>query len=674
MQKLLIDFETQAMVGINNPLYTCSIDTKIICMSWGFMGGSAALWWAGQPIPDEIIRHVKSKGLIGASNASFDRKVWKNIGVRDHGFPETDDDQWFCTQAQSRVAGLPSALDKSAKALQLTARKSRRGNELIKKCSIPPFSENPQDYADLGAYCLQDWVVMDKVARSIPFLNAVQEDDYLLNETINSRGIKIDRELAEAAKNYAEVERGEISDQLVLATSGAVKKPTQSSRFRLWLVERLEKTNSSAVGLMKKQVNGQEKWCADKNVRTNLLSGHGIDYTLSDDVLRALQLMNDAGGSAVAKYGKMAVLAHPDDDRVRGCLRFAGAPSTLRFSSMGLQVHNLKRDAFSSEEAEFYRSQMLRGSDLVDQNGDPVSVMETLGKLLRSAIIPKKNHVFIVGDWNAVESRMTAYLAGDTDKLTMFERGECPYCYAATSFYGRPINKKEHSDERQVGKVIDLACGFLGGPGALASMATSLRIHIDPDRRQEMVDAWRANHPLIVKYGDALLKAATKAVAHPHSYQHAGSIKYYFSAEESALYCDLPGEVNSLRYADCRLEKRPLPWDKTKMRPQLTALKAALNPAFDAIEWPRHSLWRGLLLENVVQAVCAQILRAAVKKCEKNSLDVIFHTHDEIIVEVPLERADDARTQLQLIMETTPQYLTGLALKSTPKVMVRYGK
>lgn len=682
LNPLLLDFETQATVHISNPVYTSHPDTIILCMSWGFKGGVGKLWWPGDPLDPSILDHIANGGLIGASNAKFDREIWGYVGTNDHNFPKAPIEQWYCTQAQARIAGLPSALDKTAKALGLKVRKSANGSKLIGLCCIPPFSTDPQDYADLGHYCIQDWVVMDKAARSIPEMTPDAVAEYQLNEFINDRGIKIDRPLAQAASQYAEVERGEINAKLNEITVGEITKCTQYKRVATWLRASLEAADlEDVIKLMVRHKTDKDthitlkKYSADKNVRINMIAGQteGL-YALPNDVLLLLGLMEDAGGSAVSKFAKMDSLADPEDDRVRGVIRYAGAASTIRYSSMGLQVHNFRRDAFSYDELMHLRAIMLRGGILKDLEGEVLPVMDTLGKMLRGAIIPSKGKVFVVGDWNAVESRMTAWLADDQTKLGMFRRAECPYEYAASGVYGRPINKVDDPYERNVGKVVDLACGFMGGVGALKSMAAQFRVYVDPEKADDIVKGYRAKHPKIVACADSMLAAAHQAVRYPGTEQVSGKMKYYFNPEDGALYTTLPDGITKLRYPECRFEMKAVPWDETEFRPQLTALKAAFTPRSTDKEWSRHGLWRGIFLENAAQATCAKLLRDCVADCEEEELPVIFHVHDEIILEVDEEYADKAVALLQEIMEYTPDWLEGLPLVAKPEIMLRYGK
>jgi len=690
MKLMLIDFETQAMVPISNPAYTYDEDTIALCMSYGLEGSDdPQLWWGEIPginatadrLPDAIRQHLEDGGMLAASNARFDAAIWNTVCVEDYDWPHVPPEKWYCTQAQSRVAGLPSALDKSAMALGLVTRKDRKGKELIKKCCIPPFSEDANDYAALGAYCLQDWVVMDAVMAKIPHLTALGLEDYHFNERLNERGIRIDRELAIAATNYADAERGEINEKLFDVTCEAVDKCTQHARFKSWLYDCfIDDGQEDAIKLMTRYVTDKvsketvKKYSSDKTVRANLLSADTDGaLVLAPDVREALELMDDAGGSATSKFSRMVQRADLHDDRVRGALRYAGAPSTLRASSINLQIHNFRRDAYSATDAEFYKEQMMAGEDLIDREGKPVRVMDTLGRLLRSAIVPKAGHVFVVTDWSAIESRMTAYLAGDEHKLDVFRRGEDPYCYAATGIYGRTITP-EDKDERQVGKTAELSCGFLGGPGALGAMASKFRLHIPEEDREGIVKSWRAAHPKIVALGDRLVKTAQRAMTNPNQWHDAGPAQYKFDETDGALYCLLPDGETTLRYPEARIEQVPAPWDAEKTIVQITSLKAAFSPAADAKEWPRHALWRGLLLENLVQASCAIMLRDCCVELEDAGFDVAFHVHDETILEVPIAKVKEAIEAAQEIMERAPVWAEDLPLVAIPEIMKRWGK
>lgn len=679
----LLDFETKSGTDITrgHDNYFQDPQADILCLVYGDWEWEDPKHWYPRCDwrPLDLFEYAESSGLIGASNAAFDRSAWEYLCVQLYGFPETTLEQWYCTQAQSRVAGYPSKLEDSAKALKTHHQKSRRGQELIQLMCVPPFEHTPKLLNEMIAYCRQDWFTMRDVMRQTPLLSVRLHEDYIANEVVNENGVKIDLELAKAASQYADEEREEIAAELFLATDKAVEKPTQHQRFKKWLFEGLYSEGcAEAIRLMIRYKKDEKKLSSDKTVRANMLADP-IALRIPPYLIEGIQLMHDAGGAATAKYAKMVEIACPDN-RVRGVIRAFGAPSTLRFSSLGLQLHNFRRDAFDPIDAAHYRAQVIAGDVLTDPHTlEPVRVMDTLGKLLRAAIIPAEDNVFVVGDWSAVESRFTAWLCRETRKIQVFARGEDPYCYAAKGVYKREITEAKDPKERQVGKVVDLACGFLGGMGAVAAMASQYQIHIPEDDRKSIVEAWRNQHPKTVKFGDLLFRTAYSAMHDIGIWKKADRVAYLFDG--SSLYVRLPDGKTLLRYPEARAEWVVPPWNKDeegreidpeKPRvPSITALKAAHTMAADADEWPRHALWRGLLLENIVQASCAVLLRDMIHIFQDYC---IFHVHDELILEVARVLAETLREKLEQEMETPPEWCFDLLLVAKPKIMEVYGK
>ena len=160
----ILDEETRSGTDITrgHDNYFQDPAADIICLVYGDQQDTnPRSWWPGCGWePTDLFEYVLSGGLMGASNAAFDRSGWEYLLVERYGFPEMRLEQWYCTQAQSRVAGLPSKLDDAARALQLNVRKDRRGAELIKLMSIPPFEHTPKLLREMVKYCRKDWFVM----------------------------------------------------------------------------------------------------------------------------------------------------------------------------------------------------------------------------------------------------------------------------------------------------------------------------------------------------------------------------------------------------------------------------------------------------------------------------------------------------------------------------------
>jgi DNA polymerase len=102
----------------------------------------------------------------------------------------------------------------------------------------------------------------------------------------------------------------------------------------------------------------------------------------------------------------------------------------------------------------------------------------------------------------------------------------------------------------------------------------------------------------------------------------------------------------------------------------ITYAKAAWKPAAGANEWPRARLWKGVAVENCTQATAHDLLREALRKLP----DVVAHIHDEILIECPQDRADEALSNMKAVMTTPPSWASGLPLAVSGKVMLRFGK
>jgi len=628
---LWVDFETRSacdlkVAGVYN--YAQHGTTEVLCMSYAFDDEDVQTWLPGQPFPVQVRIYW---GPIYAHNAAFERLIfWYVLGINFKL------EQFYCTAAQARANCAPGSLEDVGRFAGASMKKDHRGAQLIRKMSVPPYEESPELTAEMVAYCEQDVRAMRAISKAMRPLSAQELQDYHVNERINDRGVLVDVELCRAAVKYASAELVEIQDIVAEVTEGAITS-VRSPKMRDWVFERVD---DEARKLMQKD----GKVSIDKTVRFNLLNCDGVP----PDVQEVIQCADDLWASSVAKFSRLAQLSDEEDRRVRGAFVFAGGSATGRASSYGAQVHNFTRKC--AETPEDVRRSMVRGHAIVPRFGKRVT--DVLKGMLRPALIPAKGKHLVVADWAAIEARVNPWLSGKGDaKLALFASGEDVYKVNAAATFGVAVGAVT-KDQRQIGKVQELACGFAGGVGAFAAMGRVYGITLPESDARRMVDGWRRANPWSVPYWQDLESAYTRAMRNKGKEFGAGRVTYMFDGQH--LWYALPsGRVLCYPYA--RLESEGISY-----------AKAAWKPAADATEWPRARLWKGLACENITQAVANDLLRHSLRQLK----DVVLHVHDEIVIETATPDPDALRS----IMCTPPDWAKGLPLDAEVSIMERYGK
>lgn len=291
-------------------------------------------------------------------------------------------------------------------------------------------------------------------------------------------------------------------------------------------------------------------------------------------------------------------------------------------------------------------------------------ITDVLKKMLRPAIVAAPGHVLIAYDWSAIEGRVHPWLsnckAGEA-KLDVFRSGLDPYIVNAAATFRLSYEhiKAEHdegrSDMRQIGKVQELALGFLGGAGAFEVFGRAYGIRLTASEVQRAVDGWRRANPWAQMHGQALEGAYMRAMRNKGHEFAAGRVVYMFDGQ--TLWYSLPsGRV--LCYPNAKFDDEG----------NITYTKAAWKPAADAKEWPRARLWRGLACENVVQATAHDLLRYAMRHIP----EVVGHVHDEIVVECPADQAELVAQRVHEVMCTPPEWAAGLPLAAEGTTTKRY--
>lgn len=656
MSVLWLDTETRSRVDLpaRGPYnYAQDPSTNLLCLSYAFDDEDVHTWCPSQPFPQRVADHFANGGRIYVHNAAFDRLILWYVVCPEFNVPEPRLEQFYCTATQARANCAPGSLEDVGRFASADMRKDYRGAQLIRRLCMPQadgkFCQDAALFAEMVAYCEQDVRAMRAISKAMRDLSAEELADYHVNERINDRGVLVDVALCKAAIDYASDELVEIEQLVAEVTKGEIMS-VRSPKMRQWVMDRV---GPEALKLMESYKDGEKKYSIDKTVRANLLAMDDPEQVPAD-VADVIQCADDLWASSVAKFSRLAALADDEDHRVRGAFVFAGGSATGRASSYGAQVHNFTRKC--ADDPEAVRHAMVRGHKIVPTYGRRVT--DVLKGMLRPALMPAPEHVLIVADWAAIEARMNPWLSAHVTseaKLDLFRTGADIYKHNASRTFNVPIEQID-KEQRQIGKVQELACGYGGGVGAFASMGRIYGVNLPEADSRRMVDAWRRANPWAVHYWQALESGYLRAMKHPKSEFKAGRVTYYFDGQH--LWYALPsGRILCYPYA--RLEGDGV-----------TYAKASWKPAADAKEWPRARLWKGLAAENICQAAAADILRASLRQLD----GVVLHVHDEIVLEVPASDADAAVAMLHSVMCTSPAWASGLPLEAEINIMTRYGK
>lgn len=437
--------------------------------------------------------------------------------------------------------------------------------------------------------------------------------EYWSDQRVNDRGVAVDIGLADEACAIAEKRRKNLLNELRRRTG--LDNPNSGQQFMKWLNERGCKVNDVRAETLE------------------ALAAHEVG-PIGDTVRMRIEL----GCTSPAKFGNIRKEAC-SDGRVRGMFCFYGAGRTGRWSSHGVQLHNLPRQELAGEALRDLRNGVLGGKECS---------LKQLKDLIRTVFVPAPGYSLIIADYSAIEARVLAWLADEKWKQEAFAAGEDLYCASASRIFGVPVEKGGVNAElRQYGKVAELALGYGGQVPAMRRMGGS-KLEMSDQGLQEIVDKWRAENSSIVKFWERIENAAKQAIL-SSGREAVGKVK--LACHSKRLYIELPSG-RCLCYA--------LP---------LVEGKGIIYSKWTGGSWVETSTRGAKLVENIVQAVARDLLANALLNLREAR--VVMHVHDEIVIETDgrLTTDDVIRT-----MCTLPEWGKGLVLTAEAGLVDFYRK
>jgi DNA polymerase bacteriophage-type len=620
MHHLSIDLETYSSVPIQKAgaqKYIQSPDFEILLFAYSLDGAPVAIvdLAQGETLPPWLVDAICSPQYIKhAYNAAFEwAALSKFMGALDPA-------QWRCTMFHGLYCGYTAGLDATGRALGLEEdkRKLSAGKALIRYFCVPcaPSKRNGGRMRNLPQhdsakwelfkeYCKQDVVTEMEIERrlsSFPVPDFVQkqwETDLL----INARGVVVDMDFVEGALYLGETVRSQLMQEATGISQ--LDNPNSVAQLTQWLQDEM----------------GEDLSDLRKETVARLLGRDGN----SPHVQRMLQIRQELGKTSTKKYNAIEAAVCPDG-RVRGLLQFYGANRTGRWAGRLVQVQNLPRT---------YTDPLELGRDLVKEHKLNAlkavygSVPDTLSQLIRTAFVAPEGHVLIDADFSAIEARVISWLAGEQWRLEVFRTHGKIYEASASQMFGVPIERiKKGNPEyalRQKGKVAELALGYQGSSGALIAMG-ALDMGLCEEELPEIVSRWREANKRIRDLWYAMDSAAVQVITKGGSVGVNGLL--------------LGRELHPDTHTDCMTITLPSGRKLYYISPQIGQNQWG-NPSISYMgmdqktkRWGRIETYGGKLVENCVQAIARDCLADAIERLEAAGLPVVFHVHDEVVIDV----------------------------------------
>ncbi|MBF1688543.1 MAG: DNA polymerase [Selenomonas sp.] len=639
MKSISIDLETRSSVDISKSgvyRYAEAEDFAILLFAYAVDGGAVEVidLANGERIPQEILDALMDDNIIKwAFNANFERvclsRYLSDLGIALDPFRDNhplskecarflSPRSWRCTMVWSAYMGLPLSLAAVGRVLGLEEQKMTEGKSLIRYFSTPPFHEPTGEKWELfKSYNRRDVEVemaIQKRLSKYPVPQSVWEE-YVLDQEINDRGIRLDMPLVENAVQIDAITKEKLTHKLKELTG--LENPNSVAQMKEWLKER-----------------GVETESLDKKSVTALLK---IAQPPISDVL---VLRQQLAKSSVKKYQAMQDTVY-SDGRARGMFQFYGANRTGRFAGRIVQLQNLPQNHFSDLKC---------ARDLVRQGNYAAleilydSVPDVLSQLIRTAFIPEEGRKFIVADFAAIEARVLSWLAKEQWRMDVFEGNGDIYCATAgRMFHCNVVRHGENGHLRQKGKQAELACGYGGSVGALKAFG-ALESGMKEEELKPLVDAWRSANPNIVAFWWAVDRAAKDCIRE-RSTKVTHGIRFIYQG--SMMFIELPSG-RRLSYVKPRIGENQFGGES------ITYMGLDLSK-----KWARIESYGPKLVENITQAISRDILCYAMQTLR--TMDIVAHVHDELIIEC------DERVSLAAICEQmarTPPWAEGLLLRA----------
>ena len=694
MNILWIDLETRSKCNLTKcGVYRYATDpsTEIILFAYAWNSEPATVWdcYDSSEIPYFLTTLWQKADRIGAHNSQFERTLlhyhmpWLEPHIK----------LWHDTMIKAYLHALPGALGDLCDIFKIAEDKSKvkEGRELMKFFCTPVTStkkgvvtlsfNDPKDYLDkweqFKEYNRRDVEAERALDDKMPSWN-MTEDEYKywqMDQELNDRGIAVDTDLAEkaiAALAEAKNKRDELTQDLTL---GQVESASQR-----------DATLRAILNIYGVSLPDLTKSTIERRLQ---------DPDLPEDVKELLRLRLVSASTCGAKYQVLLDSVCPDG-RLHGTIQFGGAWRTMRDGGRLFQPQNLPRPPFKKVLADVCVDGLKNGwYSIIDPDTVKIS-----SAALRGVIVADPGNKLVVVDLSSIEGRVLAWLAGEQWKLEAYldydlGMGKDMYVLTYAKTFGispEDVNK----DQRQMGKVLELALGYGGGIGAFITFSKVYNIDLEKSLLGATLDTDAIDGAY--RYYEMVKDDKKRSYGLPEkTFITCDAIKRMWRKANPSieqLWKDLESSMRSAieRPEGCVFKAGKLEFDRKGAwtRLKLPSGRYINYPAAKVIsddgeklsylgqntytrQWGWQFTYGGKLSENGTQAVSRDIFKHGSYNAWQDGYNPVLFVHDEDVTEVPNKEKYSA-AGLVKHLSTAAKYYPGLPLNAAGFEALRYGK
>jgi DNA polymerase len=649
LAKVRLDLETASRLAIDDvgaSAYAEHPSTRVLLLTYCIGDGVIQVWRPGQPMPEALCVALARGGPMVAHGAQFDQAIWQ-VHMPPLGWPTLSWGRWSCTSIRARLVRLPAGLKEIAATLDLPVQKDEEGARLMRALARTAYRgaggvEPTEAQLDrLAEYSRIDTEVLRRIDRLLPEPDAATRAAIDLDHIMNRRGLPVDLDLARKLNIVRDAENKRLVECMREISGGRVTSPTQVLKIQALLEEQ-------GVKLPDARRKTLEEWL-EKRPDADGLPAQVVrircEYAHTADA-KLRRILIEAEASGLVRDGFIVFGAH-----------------TLRWSGKGVQPQNLPRGNLEDVDATLQRLSAAAESGhpaRVPDDGSrdaQLPVKEQIAGCLRACFQAPEGEVFVRADLLQIEARVLAWLAGAQRRLEILaDPTRDIYVETATAL---------GSKDRQFGKLAELALGFSGGEQALLQKAPIYGVTLTPEQAIKTVIDWRAAEPEIVRLWDQLYEAFVAAVDLPlgappirvgrwlQVRRTEGAVRIALPSGRDLIYRN-PHYAPDDKFGGRRMVL-------TVLLPEKGKLKA-------------KKVWRGLLIENVVQAIAFDLIVGNMLTLHYADARIVGTNHDEIIA-LTAEAAAPALFQHMIdVLSMPPAWAEGLPLAADGFINRRYVK